>query len=244
MNEKPDRQFQLDFSPAPMPNTLQAGSQRVPLQFVRQPRARRYLLRLQSDGVARVTVPRGGTIAEARDFAARNIAWLEKQLKRLAAEPEMPAVWRVGTEFLFRGERARIGLDAGGMICFGGEKLKVADAAADLRPAIQHYLRRLAVPELSLRVLELAGRHGISITRVTVRNQKRRWGSCSHRGGISLNWRLIQAPPAVRDYIILHELAHRRHMNHSKLFWDEVAGLCPDYRSAERWIKTHGKLLR
>jgi predicted metal-dependent hydrolase len=77
-----------------------------------------------------------------------------------------------------------------------------------------------------------------------VRNQRSRWGSCSPRGTISLNWRLIQAPPNVRDYIILHELCHLRQMNHSDRFWREVASVCPDYQRAELWLKRNGDLLK
>jgi len=77
-----------------------------------------------------------------------------------------------------------------------------------------------------------------------VRNQRSRWGSCSHRGSISLNWRLIQAPPFVRDYILLHELMHLREMNHSPRFWSEVESVCPYYQVAERWLKAHSRLLR
>ena len=105
-------------------------------------------------------------------------------------------------------------------------------------------MRQLAAQELPARVRELAAAHGVEVARVSVRNQKSRWGSCSRRGTISLNWRLIQTPVAVRDYIILHELAHRRQMNHSEKFWQEVARLCPDYLPAERWLKQHAKLLR
>ena len=82
------------------------------------------------------------------------------------------------------------------------------------------------------------------MNRVTVRNQRTRWGSCSRRGTISLNWRLIQAPGFVRDYIILHELAHTLEMNHSDRFWRQVETLCPDYRNAERWLKQHKEVLR
>jgi predicted metal-dependent hydrolase len=92
-------------------------------------------------------------------------------------------------------------------------------------------------------VLELAARHGLTVRRITVRSQKSRWGSCSRRGTISLNWRLVQAPGFVRDYLVLHELAHLREMNHSRRFWGEVARLCPDYREAERWLKQHSILL-
>ena len=117
-------------------------------------------------------------------------------------------------------------------------------ASADLRPVIEKHLRQLATRELPPRVREFSAQHQIAVTRITVRNQKSRWGSCSRRGTISLNWRLIQTPDFVRDYIILHELAHRRHMNHSVRFWSEVERLCPDFRTAERWLKTHRDFLR
>jgi predicted metal-dependent hydrolase len=96
---------------------------------------------------------------------------------------------------------------------------------------------------LTARVLELAVANGLRVGRVSVRNQKSRWGSCSRRGTISVNWRLIQTPVFVRDYIILHELAHLRQLNHSKKFWQEVERMCPDYREAERWLKAHRDVL-
>jgi predicted metal-dependent hydrolase len=80
--------------------------------------------------------------------------------------------------------------------------------------------------------------------RVTVRNQRSRWGSCSRHGTISLNWRLIQTPTHVQDYIILHELCHLREMNHSARFWREVERVCPNSAAAERWLNQHSALLR
>ena len=238
------RLFKFNQPPAPATDALQVGARSVPLLFVHHPRARRYLLRLRSDGTARVTIPRRGTLSAARDFASRNIGWLEQQFQRLAAQPRTPVVWPVGTEIFFRGVPVRIGLDADGLLCFGTEKIKLPGPAGDLRPAVQKHLRQLAAQELPPRVLELAARHGVEVSRVAVRDQKSRWGSCSRRGTISLNWRLVQTPVFVRDYIILHELAHRRQMNHSDKFWREVACLCPDYPEAERWLKQHAKLLR
>ena len=116
--------------------------------------------------------------------------------------------------------------------------------ALNLRPAVENHLRRLAVRELPPRVLELASLHQLTVRRVTVRDQKSRWGSCSRRGTISLNWRLVQTPIQVRDYIILHELMHLREMNHSARYWREVERVCPDYLAAERWLKQHPDLLR
>ena len=226
------------------PEVLQVGSRQVPLLFVHHPRARRYLLRLRPDGVARVTIPRRGTIAAARDFAARNVGWLEQQWLLLSNRPTVGSGWQVGTEIYFRGEMVRVESAAADQIRFGSEQLQVADVTVDLRPVIQHHLRQLAAQELPPRVRELAIGQGVEVTRISIRNQKSRWGSCSRRGTISLNWRLIQTPAFVRDYIILHELAHRRHMNHSDKFWQEVERMCPDYLVAERWLKQNAKLMR
>jgi len=243
--------FEQIFRPGTPPATpvvyLSAGSQPLPLLMVRNPRARRYLLRLRPDGAARVTIPRGGSTAVARQFVERHRVWLERELERLRVQPRQPAAWQIGTEILLRGDAVRIEAGLNGepkIICYGGESLRVPDTAADLRPAIEDHLRKLATLELPPRVLELAARHGLTVGRITVRSQKSRWGSCSRRGTISLNWRLIQTPAFVSDYICLHELMHLRHMNHSPGFWREAERVCPDYRMAERWLKEHSRLLR
>lgn len=80
-------------------------------------------------------------------------------------------------------------------------------------------------------------------TSVTVRDQKTRWGSCSSRGTLSFNYRLIFAPPAVLDYVVVHELCHLTHMNHSKAFWDMVGAVMPDYRTRRKWLREHGQEL-
>jgi hypothetical protein len=239
-----DRIFKLKKTLEPTTNVLQIGSRAVPLLMVHHPRARRYLLRLRPDGTVRVTIPRRGNISAARDFASRNIDWLEQQFQRLAVRPRIPATWNLGEEVYFRGELVRIEPDTDGSIRFGTERMNVSDAHGNLRTAVQSHLRKLASIELPARVMELAALHRVNVSLVTVRNQKTRWGSCSRRGTISLNWRLIQSPGFVRDYIILHELAHRRQMNHSEKFWQEVERLFPDYLQAERWLKQHANLLR
>lgn len=226
---------------------VQVGERAVPLAFVRHPRARRYVLRLRPDGVARVTIPRGGSELAARQFVTRHGAWLERQLGKLAARSTRPIAWLAGTEIFLRGEKVRLQTgspETPDLIVFGGERLRASDPTGDLRPIVERHLWRLAARELPPRVIELAALHHVAVQRVTVRNQKSRWGSCSRRGTISLNWRLIQTPPFVRDYIILHELMHLRQMNHSPRFWREVANVCPDYETAERWLKAHAELIR
>lgn len=223
------------------------SGRQIPMALVRNPRARRYVLRLRPDGSARVTIPRGGSATEARRFAERNKAWLERELHRLSTRPTRPQEWLIGTEILFRGELVKV--EAGvngerGTIRFGSEVIQVTDPAADLRPALERHLWRLAAKELPPRVLEYAALHQLPVRRITVRNQKSRWGSCSRRGTISLNWRLIQTPAFVQDYIAIHEIMHLREMNHSSRFWGEVERACPDSEKAERWLKQHSSLLR
>jgi predicted metal-dependent hydrolase len=221
---------------------LRVGLRHVRLQFVRHPRARRYVLRLCSDGTARVTIPRRGSHAEGQRFANRNIQWLEKQLLRQANRPVVAKEWTAGTEILFRGEKTRLEVNEtpkSSQVCFGDQVVRIHQLAANLRPAIEKYLRQLAARELPARIAELAKEHQFEVRRVSVRNQRSRWGSCSRHGTISLNWRLVQTPVFVRDYIILHELAHLKEMNHSKRFWNEVARLCPEFATAERWLKEH-----
>lgn len=93
------------------------------------------------------------------------------------------------------------------------------------------------------RVAFFASITGGTFTRITIRDQKTRWGSCSARGTLSFNWRLMLAPPAVLDYVVVHELSHLTHMNHSKAFWSLVESACPDYRTHRKWLKEHGQEL-
>lgn len=114
-------------------------------------------------------------------------------------------------------------------------------------PAVVHpdepALRRRAAKELPPELLALAAAHGVTVTRVSIRNQRSRWGACSARGSITLNWRLILVPGFVRDYVMVHELMHRRELNHSKRFWRHVAAACPSYQEARKWLLSEGQRL-
>lgn len=99
--------------------------------------------------------------------------------------------------------------------------------------------RRLIPP----RVAELARRYGFRYGRVFIRSQRTRWGTCSSRGHLSFNFRLVLAPPEVLDYLIVHELAHLRVPNHSRAFWELVARMCPSYRQCRRWLRIHEPML-
>lgn len=93
--------------------------------------------------------------------------------------------------------------------------------------------------ELPARLLHLASEHDLTVARISIRNQRWRWGSCSPAGHICLNWRLVTMPEWVRDYVLIHELMHLRRMDHSRKFWKLVAAACPNYRDARAWLRDY-----
>lgn len=210
--------------------------------FKAHARARNYTIRLNRDGEIVVTVPRGGSQRDALAFVQRSRGWIDGQRVRREGASGHATEWRAGMSLFFRGELVALGIahDRGRpLVTFGDERIYVADAGMNLRRPVEARLLALARNELVARTRALATAHGVAIARVSVRNQSSRWGSCSSSGVISLNWRLVQAPDWVRDYLIIHELMHRREMNHSIRFWRHVAHACPRWREAESWLDKH-----
>jgi hypothetical protein len=105
-------------------------------------------------------------------------------------------------------------------------------------------MRNRASLELRERLLQLAADQGLAVSRISIRDQRSRWGSCGHDGHICLNWRLVLMPPEIRDYVMLHELMHLRRMDHSRRYWELVAAAYPDYQRARAWLRQHGPALR
>jgi hypothetical protein len=180
--------------------------QNIPLQFVRHPRARRYVIRVQPDGTVRVTVPRWGSKRQAQDFADEQRAWIERQQRRVD-------------------DRRR-------------------QSREQLPPEAIEALRMRATRELPEELRRLAGIHGLAAARVSVRNQRWRWGSCSPQGHICLNWRLVLMPDFVREYVIVHELMHLKRLDHSRAFWKLVMAACPRCTEARRWLRANAHLLQ
>ena len=216
------------------------------IHFERSPRARNYRLTLRRDGTAIATIPARGSEREARRFVEQHREWLERARARQRARPRAAEIWTVGTRVLWRGEMCEVRWASGGerpQVCLAADVFRVAGFGGDLRPTLEAHFARRAKVELPARTWELAAISGVDVKHVTVRNQRSRWGSCSATGTISLNWRLIQTPDFVRDYIIHHELMHLREMNHSARFWARVEEVCPGWREAELWIKRNGALV-
>ena len=206
-------------------------------------RARKYILRVRPDGTLRVTIPRGGSRRDAEAFVDRHRRWVDEERVRAAAR-HAPVEWHAGDTVLLRGVASPITIEHKGrsrMVVFGGVRVRVQADAANLRPAVETALRHIAARELVPRLHALALEHALTVKRVTIRNQRSRWGSCSTTGVIALNFRLAQMPPWVSDYVLLHELMHLRQQNHSRRYWRLVEEVCPEFRAAERWLRADGK---
>jgi hypothetical protein len=211
----------------------------------RHAQARRYTLRVQAANRAVVlTMPPRGSVKEARAFAERNGGWIAARLKRLPqgvpfdAGMELP-LRGVPHRIVHRAARGTVWVEPGeGMplLCVAGDR-------AHLARRVRDFLKREAKRDLEATSRHYADMLGVTIKRVSVRDQASRWGSCTAAGVLSYSWRLILAPPYVLDYLAAHEVAHLVEMNHSRRFWRVVARICPDWERAKGWLVAHGNAL-
>jgi predicted metal-dependent hydrolase len=225
---------------------LTIGGLAVAVHLIPMRGARRYVLRVRADGSLRVTVPRGGTRAGALQFAEQHLAWALKERARVLAAPRLPAVWSAGTMIPIDGEPTPIVVERTGSAAIARVATIEAPVdleARDLRPPIERAMRTAARRQLTVELSALAASFDLHVARISIRNQRSRWGSCSRSGRVALNFRLIQMPPRVREYILIHELMHLRQANHSRRFWALVEAACPAFRDAERWLKKNGHTL-
>lgn len=225
-----------------LPETLEIEGRSLPLKVKRNSRARRVILRLDAaEGAAALTLPPGFSNREALAFLEKNRGWLAERLKRLprriAFEPggSLP-ILGVTHEIVSLPEARRgVWREAG--------RLYVSGRPEHLPRRVADYLKAEAKNELVWRAREMAARLERKVTRVTVRDTRSRWGSCSHQGALSFSWRLILAPEEILDYLVAHEVAHLVEMNHSPAFWRQVARLHPNHKRARAWLKREGASL-
>ncbi|NKI35333.1 M48 family metallopeptidase [Wenzhouxiangella sp. XN79A] len=222
-------------------------------QLRRHRRARRVTLRVKPDASLVVTAPPRVPERVIRDFVADRAGWIESARERLravqgrrpehlnATHPgrlELPAIDRVLVIRYEQGDRLR-------WRARGPETIELtgAEHPDDARALLVDVLKAMARGSLEPRVREFAETHDVHPGRITWRNPNTRWGSCSSNGNLSLSVRLLLLERPVADYVLLHELAHLEHPNHSKAFWAKVEAMCPDYRLRERELKAASRAM-
>ena len=233
-------------------DTVRLGTTDVPYVFKRVPRRRHVHILVNDEGTLEVRAPWRFSLRKAREVLRENAEWalssLDTARERLAERPRLVSGTCLplldGSLHLDVRPRAQIDLfecarPSRGRVERRGTDLRVSTASlgdGELRSLIERWYRREAATYLASRVEHYAPRLGVQPSRVTVRGQRSRWGSCSGKGTVSLNWRLMMVPSALADYVVVHELCHLRHMNHSPHFWAMVSGVVPDYRQRRRCL--------
>lgn len=223
-----------------LPDYLQVGEETLPLVIKRHQRAKRICLRYNpTDHAISLTLPRHTRVSDGLAFLMQKTEWLVEALQEVPTRKQI----KPGVVIPLLGKRVRIKHDAdlshAWMLC--DDVLYVSGERAQFSQNVAYALREIASRTLSTIANRYATRIGRRIQRISVRDTRSRWGSCSSTARLSFSYRLIFAPKEVMEYVVAHEVAHLRHMNHSQNFWNLVGFLSHDYEAAKDWLKLHGK---
>lgn len=243
---KPQRRSSL---PPPPPGGVRSLTLRqvpVPVEVKATPRARRMSLRVDpARRLVLVVVPSGITDAEVERFVDRHLDWVRGRLAAIPARlpfqdgavvPVLGVAHIIRHDPTRRAARVVRGEDGRWEIRIGGEP--------EFLPArVEAFLKAQAKRLLATRAREKAARIGARVAGVTVRDTRSRWGSCSATGQLSFSWRLIFTPDAIFDYVVAHEVAHLKEMNHSARFWALCASLTAEVEGPRQWLKANGAAL-
>lgn len=186
----------------------------IPVRVSR--RARKLSIHVDVLRNVEIVVPPRTTQEEIDALLFEHRVWLERQL----AKPP---------------KTFHLGLQRDDVVWIGGLALPVPAV-----PALDDWYRKQARVEVANTAAREAQRLGVTYVRITIRDQLTRWGSCTKHGALSFNWRLILAPPAILTYVVVHELCHRVHHDHSPAFWATVAAARPTYEEERAWLGEHG----
>jgi len=214
----------------------------IPLTVQRSPRARRISLRIDAAaGGAVLILPAHLPLAAGLAFARQNSGWLSERHARLPAAVPMTdgaVLPLLGVDHPLRHRPdARRGVwIEDGAICVSGK-------AEHFRRRLTDWLMARAREEILAYARPMAATLGVPLRRITLRDTKSRWGSCSRTGDLSFSWRLVLAPPEVLGYVVAHETSHRLEMNHSPAFWRVVERLAPGARAQRDWLRREGPKL-
>ena len=233
-------------APAPLPGPaprIEVAGRSLPIELKRHARAKRLTLRLAPDGEAvRITMPRWGRSAEALAFAEARRQWLAAQLAKVPPRRDPVASGKL----LYRGRDIAIDWqsDSPRTPRIDGDTLRLGGPREGLEQRLIRWLEREALARFAEDGAHYCARAGQAVPDIRLSRARRRWGSCSSQGVLRLNWRLVQAPDAVRRSVVAHEVAHLVHFDHSPAFHALLGEIFDgDLDAANRWLARHGRTL-
>lgn len=214
----------------------------------RSPRRRTIALRIDGDGLT-VNAPARAPLYRLEAVLADKAGWVREKLALMLERRALPRLWQDGETLPLLGEEVRLTVVSGRvraapLLADGHLRVEVTDIgdAAAVQAKVMKWYRATALADFTARVARYAALLGVSFPPLSLSNAATRWGSCTARGAIRLNWRLIKAPPHLIDYVVAHELAHLKHLDHSAAFWSTVAQLYPACLAARRELKANGHI--
>lgn len=234
-----------------LPDTaaLRLGEREVMLKLRRSERARRLTLRVDPASFAiELVLPRRASLAEALRFAARQTEWIERRLSKLPSRVALgdgAIVPLLGVSHRLRHiPKARRGVERV-LMADGSAELAIGGGeSAHIPRRVKDWLRREAHKTIAPLVQDKAAQIGKRITRLSIRDSRTRWGSCSASGALSFSWRLVLTPLQIVDYLAAHEVAHLAELNHGPRFWQRCAELAShDVAASRAWLRKHGEAI-
>lgn len=223
-----------------MNKTLQIGVPPIDVHLRRSALARRYSLKVSNtDGKVSLTLPKRASERGAVSFAKQQEAWLRAALGRLPGF-DLPVY---GGTISFEGQPVVLRPTTGRRVVVEPGALMIPGKPEELPAKLRGFLKVAARERLAEASHFYAAKVGKPVTRITLRDTKSRWGSCTEAGNLMYSWRLIMAPPEVLRYVAAHEVAHFIEMNHSRDFWQVVRELMPDFECHRAWLKQNGSSL-
>ncbi|PLS22074.1 M48 family metallopeptidase [Neptunicoccus cionae] len=223
-----------------MPESFEIGAPPIAVVLKKSARARRFSLRISNvDGTVSLTMPKRAAKRDALAFAAAQEGWMRKHLDK---QPDRITPVFGGT-ILIDGVPVVLLHGQGRRVEFTKEGLVVPGSQEQLAGKLRAYLKALARDRLTHASERYAAQVGRKISRITLRDTRSRWGSCTSDGNLMYSWRLIMAPRAVQDYVAAHEVCHLLEMNHSAAYWAHVAAIFPDYQAQRQWLRDNGAQL-
>lgn len=223
-----------------MGRQIKIGNPPITVEVRHSKRAKRLSLRVsQLDGKVTLTMPPRATDKEGVSFLQDRESWLRKHIGNIT-EVIVP---QIGGSVPFRGGDLAIHAGAVRRAIHRDDALIVPDAVDTIAPRVKAFLKLRARDDLAAASDHYAHLIGRDYSRISLRDTRSRWGSCSSKGVLMYSWRLIMAPPEVLSYVAAHEVAHLVEMNHSQDFWNVVADVMPDYQVHRDWLRRHGNTL-
>ncbi|TGE31168.1 SprT family zinc-dependent metalloprotease [Desulfosporosinus sp. Sb-LF] len=235
-------------------NQLSIRDQTIPFEVRRSSSYRRITLSILEDRL-RISAPKNVSAKQLKELLLAKEEWVLKHWLEKQDSAKCPVRYIDGEHFLYRGnsveleiirhprQMVRVVLRGQVLEVYLPQDLQDKDCASSVKAAVLIWYKAQARSVLMDKLEKQAKRMQVTFQTFRLKEQKTRWGSCSSKGNLNLNWRIIMAPDAAIDYIIIHELAHLTHLNHSEKFWQRVAEFMPEYAHWIKWFKDHGQEL-